>query len=120
MGNIPPSQRGQSSPTVTEEISEDVAYVNSYLSLFGQKYHSAKNIPISVTEYPFGYCLYKFQVSENASEVEGENGFVSLPRRGHTRLTLKFRKPLPEGVTVIIYAHFPRILQIDESRNITV
>ena len=121
-GNLPPSERGSSSqtPTATAGSSGNVAYVNSYLSLFGQKYHSAKNIPISVVEYPFGYCLYKFQVSENAVDEEGENGFVSIPRRGHTRLTLKFRKPLTEGVTVIIYAHFPRILQIDETRNITV
>ena len=125
----PPSEREgleHSSPSekipsiTTDDSSDNVAYVNSYLSLFGQKYHSAKNIPISMAEYPFGYCLYKFQVSENATDEEGENGFVSIPRRGHTRLTLKFRKPLPEGVTVIIYAHFPRILQIDEARNITV
>jgi hypothetical protein len=100
-----------------ERSNNNNAYVNSYLSLFGQRYHTSGNIPIALDEYPYGYCLYKFQVNENATE-EGNGEFVTLARRGHTRLTLKFRKPLPESVTVITYAHFPRILQIDEARNI--
>lgn len=119
--NLPPSERGEGAsivPVTPEKSVGNSAYLNSYLGLFGQNYHSATNIPISVREYPFGYCLYKFQISENSAE--GENGFVSIPRRGHTRLIFKFRKPLPESVSVILYAHFPRILQIDEARNVTI
>lgn len=105
------------SPVDETEPKNGEGYVNSYLSLFGQNYHSARDIPISMSEYPYGFCLYKFQVSEN--EINGEDEYLSVPRRGHTRLTLKFQKPLPESVTVVMYAHFPRILQIDESRNVS-
>jgi hypothetical protein len=124
--DIPPSERPPSElpgahivPNYAAGLDVDVdnsAYVNSYLSLFGQRYHTGKNIPISMEEYPYGYCLYKFQVSE----VPGEYGeFVTLPRRGHTKLTVKFRKALPEPVTLIAYAHFPRTLKIDAARNVT-
>jgi hypothetical protein len=112
VNTLPPSQRG----VTLNRFDGNSAYVNSYLSLFSQKYHSSKNIAIGMEEYPYGYCLYRFQISENTTE---DAEFVTVSRRGHTRLTLKFRKPLPESVTAIIYAHFPRILQIDESRNIT-
>ena len=105
-------------PKTPKKQNQEEAYMPAYLSLFGQKYHSTRNIPISVVDYPDGFCLYKFQISE---DVSGEDlDFVSTPRRGHTRLTLKFREALPESITVIVYAHFPRILQIDEARNVMV
>lgn len=91
-------------------------YSEAYLSLFGKQYNSKENCPIALGEYPDGYCLYKFQINEdNDNEYKD---YVSLPRRGHTRLQLQFEKALPESVTLIIYAHFPRTLQIDESRNV--
>jgi len=107
------SSEGEARPQI---VHKSEAYMNAYLSLFGQKYGSTTDIPISRVEYPHGFCLYKFQVSEN---IKGEEtDFISIPHRGHTRLTLKFKEALPESVTVIVYAHFPRILQIDETRNV--
>ena len=96
---------------------QNASYNEAYLSLFGRKYHSKETVPISREEYPFGYCLYKFQLSENDKE---EEDYVSLPRRGQTRLHFRFSKPLPESVTAIIYAHFPKMMHIDESRNVFV
>jgi len=100
----------------TTVIPKSEAYMNAYLSLFGQKYASSTDIPISRLEFPHGFCIYKFQIGENIKGEESD--FISIPHRGHTRLTLKFKEALPESVTVIVYAHFPRILQIDETRNV--
>lgn len=39
-------------------------------------------------------------------------------RKGHTRLEIKFSKPLPESVVLIFYATFPGLLEIDSGRNV--
>lgn len=98
---------------------QEVSYNEAFLSLFGQGYNTNETIGISWGDYPNGYCLYKFDFLEKKNGNQGENGIISsLPRRGHTRLTLGFKKPLKESVNVIIYARFPRILQIDQARNV--
>jgi hypothetical protein len=97
---------------------QSVSYNESYLSLFGQSYSSDENIAISWEDYPKGYCLYKFDFLEKKKEGDESEIISSLPRRGHTRLILKFKKPLKESVNVLIYARFPRIMKIDQTRNI--
>ena len=101
-----------------EGKSGSVSYNEPYLSLFGQDYSSKEDVSISWADYPYGYCIYKFNFVENAVNDTGGSFISSLPRRGHTRLSLKFKKALEESVNVIIYAHFPRILQIDQARNV--
>lgn len=109
-------------PSSADEVSdsnlETSKYAEAYMSLFGQEYFLRENIPISFSEYPFGYCLYKFNFTENNTGLHERENFLSIPRRGHSRLVLKFEKALEESVNVIIYARFPRIMKIDESRNV--
>jgi hypothetical protein len=45
---------------------------------------------------------------------------ISLPRQGNVRIEARFKKPLPEPVTCILYAEFPGYIEIDSSRNVTV
>jgi len=45
---------------------------------------------------------------------------ISLPRQGNVRIEARFKKPLQEPVTCILYAEFPGHVEIDNSRNITV
>ena len=45
---------------------------------------------------------------------------ISLPRQGNVRNGTRFKKPLPEPVTCILYAEFPGHVEIDNSRNVTV
>ena len=40
--------------------------------------------------------------------------------KGHTRLEVKFAQPLPEAVTLIAYANFPGLMEIDETRNVNI
>ena len=106
------SDSGETSSTEGKE--KLVAYTDAYLSLFGHEYDNSDKFSIKITEYPEGYCLYRFPISQNI-DVED---FISLPHREQSRLNMKFAQPLKEDVTVVIYARFPRVMQIDEARNV--
>lgn len=90
-------------------------YVEGYMSLFTGtgKYLQNSGNYISRDDYSQGYCLYVL-------DVEGKQGDTehSYLRRGHTRLELRFDKPLPEAVTVIVYGTYPGSLQVDASRDV--
>ena len=51
---------------------------------------------------------------------EADEVHISLPRQGNVRNGTRFKKPLPEPVTCILYAEFPGHVEIDNSRNVTV
>lgn len=68
------------------------------------------DINIARYEYKKGYCLYVLDIDPYYS--------FNTKRRGHCRLELKFAKPLPESVTILVYATFPELLNIDESRAV--
>ena len=72
--------------------------------------HFIKDINISRDDYEEGYCLYVLDVDPYYS--------FSTKRRGHCHMELKFAKPLPESVTIIMYATFPEILHINQSRAV--
>jgi ribonucleoside-diphosphate reductase beta chain len=89
------------------------AYADAYLSVFGYM-NEDSSTAISYREYKDGYCLYKFRIAEPVRD-----SYMPIPKRAHTRLYMKFSEALPESVTVIVYASFPRVMKIDESRNVT-
>ena len=72
--------------------------------------HFRNDINVSRDDYKEGYCLYVLDVDPYYS--------FGAKRRGHCRLELKFAKPLPESVTLIMYATFPEILHINQSRAV--
>ena len=45
--------------------------------------------------------------------------YLGLPKRGHTRLTLKLKSSQQHAIMVIIYATFPGHVEIDDMRNVT-
>ena len=63
-------------------------------------------------DYVKGYCLYALEIDPYYS--------FNVKRQGHCRLEMKFAKPLPESVTLILYATFQEILNIDSSRSVFV
>lgn len=69
-----------------------------------------KDINVSRDDYKYGYCLYVLDVDPYY--------VFNTKRKGHCRLELKFANPLPESVTLIMYATFPEVLQIDQSRTV--
>ena len=54
-----------------------------------------KDINVKRNDYVKGYCLYVFKINPYNS--------FNIKRQGHCRLEMKFAKPLPESVTMIMY-----------------
>lgn len=68
------------------------------------------DINVTRDDYIAGYCLYVLDLNPYYS--------FNTKRKGHCRLELKFAQALPESVIVVMYATFPEILYIDQSRSV--
>ena len=69
---------------------------------------------ISRTDFGNGYALYAFDLSADLSENESFN----LARHGTVRIDMTFGAALPHTVTVVAYAEFENIIEIDRNRNV--
>ena len=78
-------------------------YISEYLTLFSGTGKLSKNDGNYITkdDYPQGYAIYVIDMDSNHTK-----DFVSLSRRGHTRLVVRFQDPLPEPVVVLAYGQF--------------
>ena len=85
---------------------------DQYTECYKTLTHFRDDINISLDDYKKGYCLYVLNIDPYFS--------FNTKRRGHCRLAVKFAKPLPESVTLLVYATFPEVLSIDQSRLVTI
>lgn len=92
-------------------------YTPEYLSLFTGtgKYRTQAGNYINKEDYANGFAIFIVDVDSNHTKE-----FVSLSRRGHTRLSLRFADPLPEPVVILAYGQFYSNFQIDKARNIII
>ena len=58
--------------------------------------------------------MYAFDLTADL----GEDDLFSLLRQGNIRLTLKFANALAATVTVVAYAEFQNVTEIDRDRNV--
>ena len=92
-------------------------YIDSYRALKNAILFNEKGKPGVINRKMFkdGYTIFAFDLG---TKVE-KNSFLFNPKRkGQLRINIKFSKPLPEGVNVILYGKFPDLIQIDQTRNI--
>ena len=90
-------------------------FVRAYLGLFtgtGKENRDEGN-DISRTDFENGYALYAFNLSPDL----GEDDHFNLTRQGGKRLDLKFGAALPNAVTVLVYAEFENVIEVDRKRN---
>ena len=75
-----------------------------------------ENSDIGITRetYQQGYTLIGFDVDSTSPDF----CYVGKAREGHTKLEIQFKNGLPLPVTVILYATFPEIMTIDQTRNV--
>lgn len=92
-------------------------YLQAYASLFESCgiFFSDTGNNITRSEYPNGYALLGFDLTEDLSASENH---LSLPRQGSLRIDIQFGKALTEPIAVILYAEFDNIIEIDKDRNI--
>ena len=107
-------------PTPRESIKMDVEngqYLEGLISLYRMSGNLMENsdIGISWENYKQGYTLIGFDVDPTTS---ADFRYIGKPHQGHTKLEIKFKDPLPDPVTLILYATFPEVMTIDQTRNV--
>jgi len=66
---------------------------------------------ISREDYTNGYALYAFDLTADFGEDD-------LVRQGTVRLALKFADTLPKTISVVAYAKFENVIEVDRDRNV--
>jgi hypothetical protein len=91
-------------------------YITSFMSLFNGtgKENRDEGNDIDRSAFADGYALYAFDLSPDLSE----NDHFNLVRQGTVRVDLKFALALPHAVTVIAYAEFENIIEVDRNHNV--
>jgi len=90
-------------------------FTSEYRALFENGQSGSGGDIITYADFKAGYAIYKIAINEGMKE-----DYVSLGKRGQTRLTMRFSVALPNPITVITYGKFCHILQIDQARNVIV
>ena len=108
---------GQSLPSkpIQPDFDND-QYLDAYGTLFSGTGRSLKHQGnyIQRNEYKNGYAIYVIDIDNNH-----HSEYLSQRKSSHSRLEIKFSKALPTSVTLIVYATFPSMIEIDASRSIT-
>ena len=106
---------GLNSPGLAVKTNfEKKHFDHAYSTLFECMPPDQKEAPaISPNDYLRGYTLFVADLSPSKGE-----GFTNLVHHGSSRLTLRFDKATPEGITLICYGSFEAFLNIDAARNV--
>ena len=86
--------------------------LSSIYSLIGDE--CLRKPVISRNEFKGGYALFSIPVEPHVPDDD----FTQRRTHGLNRLVIRFKEALPEAVTVIVYTKFPKVLAIDQARNI--
>ena len=91
----------------------------AYETLFSSTgiHHDNRAHMITLEMFTKGFYVLGFDLTP---DKEADEQHISLLRQGKVRIEVRFKKPLPERVTCILYAEFPGHIKIDKSINVTV
>ena len=91
-------------------------YVTSFMDLFRStgKLNQDEGNDIDRLDFAKGYALYAFDLTPDLTENESFN----LARQGTVRVDLKFATALANTVSVVVFAEFENIIEIDRNRNV--
>jgi len=92
-------------------------FVRSYLGLFTGTgmYLEDEGNDVSRFEYAHGFTLFAFDLTPDLSI---DAGHFQLVKQGNLRLELHFAQALPTTISVVVYAEFDNVIEIDRSRNV--
>ena len=100
---------------LTTDFANDL-YVRAYNTLFsgtGKVFKDEGN-GLDRTSFSKGYALYAFDLTPDL----GQDDHFNLSKQGSVRLVLKCHDALTENVSVIAYAEFLNVVEIDRNRNV--
>lgn len=89
----------------------------SFTNMFTATGRHLKDLPLSINrkEFEQGYSLFVFNL--NAGE---DADALSTVSNRNLRLEMRFRVPLPHTTTLIVYACYESILEINSKRQVMV
>ena len=73
-----------------------------------------KEIKVSRSDFTYVYAVYALELTPDLFEADHFN----LIRQGTLRIDLQFDTALGDTVTVVVYAEFENVLEIDRYRNV--
>jgi len=96
----------------------DSLYIRAFNTLFAGtgKLFKDEASGISPSTYPQGNALYVFELSPDLAELD--HFTWNLQKQGSVRLVMKFRQALVDNVSVIAYAEFENLIEIDRNCNV--
>ncbi|CAI5669519.1 unnamed protein product [Oreochromis niloticus] len=91
--------------------------VREFYHMFSATGRHLKDLPLSIDRQEFneGYALFAFNL-----EPSEDADALSPVSNGNLRLEMRFRVPLPQTTTLIVYACYDSILEIDSKRQVLV
>lgn len=94
-------------------------FTREYHTLFsGSGVHFADTgNTISLEEYPNGYCLTAFDLTPDLSCNEPHWNII---KSGTLRAEIRFAEPLANTITLIVFAEFDNIIEVDKNRNVII
>lgn len=100
-------------PTFDHKLGNGVA--PSYLGLYEAFRELGNDYGNGITLFDFANscCIYAFN-------IKPAYGTFCTPDHGHVRLSLSFKKALTEPAVLLIHAETPAIMEITNTRNVTV
>lgn len=91
--------------------------VREFYHMFSATGRHLKDLPLSIDRREFneGYALFAFNL-----EPSEDADALSPVSNGNLRLEMRFRVPLPQTTTLIVYTCYDSILEIDSKRQVLV
>lgn len=105
---------GQSVPGKPLELDfENNSYLRAYHQLFSC-FNQDKGIYMSRDEFAEHHVLYAFDLRPDMCD----GPHLNLQHQGNLRVEIKFAKPLPKTISVLVYSEISGIIEIDKSRHV--
>lgn len=95
-----------------QPIFEKNLFIRAYQNLFSNTEN--KGLYLSRSEFSKGYSLFHFDLSPDLCD----GSHLNLIRHSNLRLEIKFGIPLAQTITLIVYAEFENLIEINKARNI--
>jgi len=86
---------------------ENRSYMSTYLAM-ASEFNKNRDMMINVKDFKHGYCMFVFNIDDSKA----------LIKTGNTRIILKMAKALPETVNILVYGHFPALMEINKERQV--
>ncbi|XP_035226899.1 uncharacterized protein F54H12.2-like [Stegodyphus dumicola] len=87
-------------------------FIRAYQNLFTNA--DDRGLYLSRSEFSKGYSLFRFDLSPDLCD----GSHLNLIRHSNLRLEIKFDSPLEQTVTLLVYAEFENLIEINKARNI--